>query len=190
MQKIIEELILKLKLFKGADKDELFKLLGDAEIKEYNPGELISKKDEYSENCAIVAKGSVAIEVPQAKTNKTMKVVLGAGEIVGEIAVLSGNPSTANIKAETAVTLVVIPKKKLLKLIDKVPVFKKGLDDLYRERALKTHLMKCHIFSGVSNTVLEKLAETVTLHTFKKDEVIFNQGDVSDAFYLVRYGFV
>jgi CRP-like cAMP-binding protein/Fe-S-cluster-containing hydrogenase component 2 len=190
MGKAIEELIKRLPLFSGADPVEILKIIGDCEVRRFRGGEVIFRKDEYTESCAVIASGKVSVEMPQADSGRLATVSLGEGEIIGEIAALSGNPRTADIRADGDATLVDIPKAKLLKLIDKVSPFKKALDDLYRERALKSHLMKCRVFAGIPAAALEALSARVTLHTYKKDEVIFKQGDDADAFYLVRYGFV
>ena len=190
MKELIDEIIDRLTLFSGADHDTVFKIIGTCEVKKYSKGDTVCNEDEYSDVCSIIVSGTVNVDIGLDDDDNHGGIVLGEGEIIGEIAVLSGNPRTAKVEALCDVRMLDIPKKNLLKLIDKVPTFKKGLDNLYRDRALKTHLMKCHIFSGIRGDVLEELAKKVTLHTYNKDDIIFNQDDDSDAFYLIRYGFV
>ena len=185
-----KELIKNVPLFAGAEPDELLRVLGDCETKEFEPGEYICREGEYDDTCSIVLSGTVNVEMPRHGAPKAPLVTLGAGEVFGEIAAMTGNPRTVNVIVSTPTTLLNIPGKKLFTLIDRFPSVKNTLDGLYRQRALRSHLLACHILSAIPAEVLEKLAERVTLHTYRKGEVIFNQGDEADAFYLVRYGFV
>src|SRR5205807_1118752 len=57
-------------------------------------------------------------------------------------------------------------------------------------RALETHLRSVPIFSSMTRDFIDHLRERVQLERYAPGEVIFNQGDLADAFYLVRIGFV
>jgi Fe-S-cluster-containing hydrogenase component 2 len=68
--------------------------------------------------------------------------------------------------------------------------FKTFFDDRYRQRTLRAHLARVPLLAGVSDAVLEQLAARAELVSFKTNKVIATQGTASDAFFLVRGGYV
>ncbi len=184
-------LLAKVALFAELDMEQLLGILDECEIKEFEVGKYVCREGEYDENCYIILAGIVEVRVGSGSGAGHSNVIpLKEGEMFGEIAVLTGNPRIADIVASQHATLLKISKNVLFMLIDKFQPLKQRLDDLYRQRALTTQLLTIPIFSGISAEILEELKGKVVLQTFRKDEVIFRQDDMSDAFYLVRYGFV
>jgi CRP-like cAMP-binding protein/Fe-S-cluster-containing hydrogenase component 2 len=190
MQQVLEQYLAKVPLFHGADHYEIFKLLKEYRVQEYNPGEYICRQGEYNEDCGIILDGSVHVLVPVPGTKIPKKFPLPPGEIFGEIAAMTGTPRTADVAADSTAHILKISRERLFKIMDNFPVVKQRLDAKYIERALSTHLASINIFSGLSKSFLDELKDKVVLKTFNKDAVIFNQGDPADAFYLIRYGFV
>ena len=60
----------------------------------------------------------------------------------------------------------------------------------YRQRALETHLKSVPTFASMPSDFIAYLRDRVELLRYSAGEVIVRQGDVADAFYLVRLGFV
>jgi len=50
------------------------------------------------------------------------------------------------------------------------------------------HLAKAPLFKALEKSALERIAATCTMHETQKGEVLFQQGDQSDAFYLLVQG--
>lgn len=191
MPKPLKELLSAVPLFSGANPDKLLEALEKCEVKEFEAGEYVCHEGEYDENCYVILSGCVEVLTGTAKgAARVNRILLREGEMFGEIAVLTGNPRIADIIAVEPAILYKISKDALFNLIDEFPQIKMRLDDLYRERALNTHLRNIPIFSGISSNLLSELKDKIELATYRKDEVIFHQGDLSDSFYLVRYGFV
>ena len=70
------------------------------------------------------------------------------------------------------------------------PAFKDKLNRNYRERALETHLRSVPAFAGLSPQFLNYLRERAELVDFQPGQLIAKQGEIADAFYLIRLGFV
>ena len=185
-----KELLQLVPLFAGTDFEELSQVLKDCEVCEFQDGELICREGEYDDNCSVILRGNVQVILPQKGAKRSKTVTLGEGEIFGEIAVISGNPRTADIISSKVTTLLQISRQDLFAIFNNFPLVKKRLDALYRERALISHLMMVPIFSGIPINVLEELSLKVGLHSSEAGECIFKEGDPSDDFYFVRYGFV
>lgn len=191
MDPLIKDHISKIPLFSGVEHSELLPLLQDCEVKEFKPGEYFCRYGEYSENSGIILSGSTNVKLPQKGVEHTdKKIILQEGEILGEIAALSGNPRTADVVALQTTKILIVSRETLFKLIDKFPSIKNEIDKRYRQRVLNYQLFTIPIFAGVPRKLLEDILNKVTLHSYRKGEIVFHQGDEADAFYLVRYGFV
>ena len=135
---------------------------------------------------------------------------LGPGEIFGELCALavfrkkevlaSGRegtkarakfyPRSATVRAKSrAVVLEMLPQV-LNNVLYKNAAFKKKLDENYRTRALDSHLRSVPLFRNISPEFMEYLKKNVELVDADPDQIICRQGDVADAFYLIRLGFV
>jgi len=60
----------------------------------------------------------------------------------------------------------------------------------YRSRALDTHLRSVPVFRNLSAEFIDHLRQHVELVDVVPGQVICRQGDIADAFYLIRMGFV
>jgi len=127
--------------------------------------------------------------------------VLKAGDMIGELAALAAlkqdrlkrpkfYPRSATVRAKTDVVALEMLPNILNNVLYNAPVFKNRLNDSYRERALASHLRSVPIFAGLSDEFLDSLKNSVELVDVPPGEVIVKQGDVADAFYLIRLGFV
>ncbi len=68
--------------------------------------------------------------------------------------------------------------------------FKKAMDDKYRARSLSNHLSSVPLFATLGDEFLAYLRDRAELVSCGKGQVICKQGDVADAFYLIRSGLV
>jgi CRP-like cAMP-binding protein/Fe-S-cluster-containing hydrogenase component 2 len=124
-----------------------------------------------------------------------------AGDLIGELAALAAlkqerlkrpkfYPRSATARAKTEVVVLEMLPNILNNVLYNAPAFKDKLNRNYRTRALDTHLRSVPAFKGLSPEFLDHLRERVELVDVQPGEVIVRQGDVADAFYLIRMGFV
>jgi CRP-like cAMP-binding protein/Fe-S-cluster-containing hydrogenase component 2 len=114
---------------------------------------------------------------------------LGAGELFGEMTCMSFHPRSATVRARTNVVVLEMLRN-VLDILQKNKTFRAELDRKYRERALETHLKSVPVFASMPSDFIAYLRDRVELLRYSPGEVIVRQGDVADAFYLVRLGFV
>ncbi len=126
---------------------------------------------------------------------------LTAGDMIGELAALAAlkqdrlkrpkfYPRSATVRAKTDVVVFEMLPNILNNVLYNTPAFKERLNNSYRNRALANHLRSVPAFAGLSEKFLDNLKDRVELVDVPPGEVIFRQGDVADAFYLIRLGFV
>ncbi len=126
---------------------------------------------------------------------------LQAGELIGEMAALAAfkqeklkrpkfYPRSATVRAKTDVVALEMLPNILNNVLYNSPAFKEKLNNIYRVRSLDTHLRSVPIFANLSQEFLDYLRNRVELVDFQPGQLICKQGDIADAFYLIRLGFV
>ncbi|MBI3693806.1 MAG: cyclic nucleotide-binding domain-containing protein [Acidobacteria bacterium] len=126
---------------------------------------------------------------------------LDAGELFGEMAALAAlkqeklkrpkfYPRSATVRARTDVVALEMLPNILNNVLYNAPAFKEKLNNSYRTRSLDTHLRSVPIFANLSQEFLDYIRQRVELVDFQPGQFICKQGEIADAFYLIRLGFV
>jgi CRP-like cAMP-binding protein len=114
---------------------------------------------------------------------------LGQGDLFGEMTCLNFYPRSATVTAaEDTVCLEML--RNILQMLQKDKTFKAALDSKYRTRTLDHHLRSVPIFKDLPADLMDHLRHKVELVQFDPDAVICKQGEIADAFYLIRIGHV
>ncbi|MBF0290666.1 MAG: cyclic nucleotide-binding domain-containing protein [Nitrospinae bacterium] len=186
MSEPLREFIKSFPLFEGVELGDMLDAMPNCAISTFAEGEYILRKGEYSDVCHIIVHGEAEAVFGGAEGNPVFR----EGDIVGEMALLSGLPRVADIRALTSVATLDITRDQLFALMDAFPAIKERLNEIYRRRGLSGQLARIPLFESIPRSFVDDLAAKAELISFKKDEVVFRQGDPADAFYLLRYGFV
>jgi len=114
---------------------------------------------------------------------------LGPGDLFGEMTCMSLYPRSATVRAATDCVMLEMLRN-VLDIIQRNKNMKARLDANYKKRALQDHLKSVPIFSTLTPEFIDELRERVELVRYQVGDVICRQGDVADAFFLVRIGFI
>jgi CRP-like cAMP-binding protein/Fe-S-cluster-containing dehydrogenase component len=114
---------------------------------------------------------------------------LGPGDLFGEMTCMNFYPRSATVVAESDVVAYEMLRN-VLDIMLKNKTFRAQLDETYRRRALENHLRGVPMFADLSPEFIEHLKGSVELQRFAPGQVIVQQGETADSFYLVRIGFV
>lgn len=170
-----------LPLFNDLSSPQLREMLIDSTLHCKAAQEVVFEKNDYTDSFFSIVSGSVEVEVGGGRT-----FLLSQGQFFGEMGLLSGRRRVATVRAATAGTILLeTPRRQILKLMASVNSVKRALDELFMFRAMQTS-----IFPETSETFLQALVKKATMKSFKKGDVIFKEGDIGDALYLIRKGSV
>src|SRR5205823_14153222 len=108
--------------------------------------------------------------------------------IFGEMSCMNNYPRSATVRAKTDVVVLEILRN-VLYILQRNKKSKAMLDDVYRKRALDSHLRSVPIFAGLQRDEAEfqrfvsfiRDGGRATLSRLNPGEVIFRQGDPADA---------
>ena len=132
---------------------------------------------------------SIPIDAPVDLPYDKPIAELAPGDLFGEMTCMSLYPRSATVQAATDCVMYEMLRN-VLDIIQRNKTLKTKLDDRYRRRALEDHLKSVPLFAPLTDEFIESLRDLVELVRFNKGDVICRQGDIADAFYLVRIGFV
>ncbi len=134
---------------------------------------------------------------------------LGAGELFGEMTCRTFQPRSATVQAREPCVMVEMLRVILDMLVGnrqvseaskatgkvKMPTFKGTsfkieMEKKYRARSLNNHLRAVPLFALVDDEFIEHLKQNVELVSYNQNQIICQEGDDADAFYLIRSGMV
>jgi len=92
------------------------------------PGEVLIRKGERGDTAYFISSGAVEV------ITEHVRVRLGRGDVFGEIALLTGQPRTADVRALGYCNLLVLSRSDFRSLIDKDPALKQHMANMAAER--------------------------------------------------------
>lgn len=113
---------------------------------------------------------------------------LKAGELFGEIGAMNGWPQSVTARTTSTALLLQIRLPALRKLRRKSKKLKQRIDQIYRERTLRQHLMSTPLLEGCSADAITQLAAGVELVSCQPGEGVAAEGDPIEHLILVRSG--
>jgi CRP-like cAMP-binding protein/Fe-S-cluster-containing dehydrogenase component len=137
----------------------------------------------------------IHIDAPVSLKYSDPVATLGPGDLFGEMTCMSSYPRSATVRAEEDCTVLEMLRN-VLYILQRNRKSRQFLEERYRARTIDRHLRSVPIFTRLLQdeaqmaAVVDFLRPRVRLVRLNPGEVICRQGEVADAFYLVRLGFV
>ncbi len=115
------ELLQKTMLFRGSSTEEVDLAAGLFQERHIRPSTTIFTEKMPAESLYVVKNGNVRITIMAREGEEKSLLLLGPGEVFGELAVLQEQSRLVNARAETAVELLLLTRKDFLALMDLDP---------------------------------------------------------------------
>jgi putative YpdA family bacillithiol system oxidoreductase len=143
---------------------------------------VIYRENDYSDSLFILLRGKVQLKC-SAQAEGDRPAILEKGEFFGEMSLVSGLRRAQTVKSLDDCVLLEVPRRAALRLLNSEPSVKRGIDEAFILNALQMYLLP-----DADRTFLRSTASRAKTHTYKQGEVVVKEGDIADAFYLVRSG--
>lgn len=115
-------------LFENQPADVLLAVTRQGKRLELGPGDLLFKQGERGDQLFIVKTGVLEVLTKQAdSTELTPVAYIGAGEVLGELALLTGSPRSATVRSPEHAELFMVDKSVFLSLMESLPTFARNL---------------------------------------------------------------
>lgn len=102
-------------LFAGLSRRHLTRIAGLASSKRYAAGSALVKSGAPGESVFVILDGRAMVRAG------ARRISLGIGDFFGEMSLLDGEPRSATVTAQTDVLVMMIPRRKFIKLLEKEP---------------------------------------------------------------------
>lgn len=132
---------------------------------------------------------SILIDGPAVINSQTLRGPLHEGELLGEMSCMNRAPRSATVIAEKDCYMLEMLRN-VLDMLQKDPIYKKRTDAMYRKRVMETHVRRLSAFEDLSDEDFENLKQAIDLVEYESGETIFEEGSLSDCFYVIRSGLV
>ncbi|KAG5181622.1 cyclic nucleotide-binding-like protein [Tribonema minus] len=145
------------------------------------PGDCIIKEGEEGDNFYVIDEGTIDVYIK--KEGKEIKVKsMGVGESFGELALMYSTPRTATCKAATSLRLWALDRISFKLILMQTTTS--------RRKQYKTFLDRVPILHELTEYEVLTVADSLVEEVVEDGHVICEQGDVGEAFYIIKDGTV
>ena len=158
------------------------------EVRNRKAGEPVVEEGEAGDSMFALVEGRVVV-VRHLENGEKRKVgELEEGAFFGELALISEGPRLASVLAVQPVVLVELSRARLAEVVRRFPVVGQVVQAFYRERMVENLLRSNPVFAPLGPEQKQAVAREFTLREVKQGEVVLQQGQPGDAFYLLLRG--
>jgi CRP-like cAMP-binding protein len=133
-------LLRSLPLFRSLSDELIERLASYSRAARYARDEALFRKGDKGTGLVVVMSGGIKVVLPSADGQEIVLSVIGPSEVVGEIALLDGQPRTADCVAIAPTETLTLDRRDFLPLLQTRPEVALGMVEVLCERLRKTSL--------------------------------------------------
>ncbi len=115
-------------LFENQPSEVLGAVLAQGQLHRFGPGEIVFRQGEMGDRLFVVKSGVLEVLALSGDATEPLPVAyLGAGEVLGELALLTGSPRSATARCPQGAELFALEKPVFLDLMAQLPAFARNL---------------------------------------------------------------
>ena len=180
-KELIKSILLKNFMFNTLDEKNQDIIINAMEIKDFKKGDTIIKQGDDGEELFIVCRGILkCTRIMKEGEKETFLKNYESGEVFGELALMYNAPRAANIYAEEESQLFSLDRDTFNHIVKTAAIKNREKFDGF--------LKKIDILSTLDNYEREKICDVLQTKNYKKGDIIINQGEEGNNFYLIQQG--
>ena len=115
-------------LFENQPSEVLRAVLAQGRLVQFGPGEMVCRQGDDGDRLFVVKSGVLEVlSVPSDGADPVPVAYLGSGEVIGELALLTGSPRSATVRSPERAELFEVEKSVFRDLMDSLPAFSRNL---------------------------------------------------------------
>jgi len=115
-------------LFESQPDAVIRAVLAQGQLLEFGPGEVVFLQGDRGDRLFVVKSGVLEVlSTPSDATEPVPVAYLGTGEVLGELALLTGSPRSATVRSPEHAELFVVDRTVFIDLMDTLPAFSRNL---------------------------------------------------------------
>lgn len=156
----------------------------------YEAGQTVFKEGDAAEDMFYVLRGMLRVVAQTRRVDNKFIASIVAGDMVGEISIITGSKRTATIEVVQDSVLIRLPEKTILKLLERSPALVGEVTNPTRKRLHRRQLLELlpTFFSDQDENIMAAIEHELDWVYLSKGEVLFNQGDASNEIYFLISG--
>src|SRR5262245_35257366 len=160
-------------LFEGLPEDQLAVLEERLRSRTFREEETIFHRDDIGNGLYVIRSGQVKISLVAEDGRETVLAILSAGECFGELAVLDGEPRSADAVAMERTETVMLRREDFLEALETHPQLARQIIVLLSHKLRQTNeQLSDLVFFDVHGRVAKRLLELADAHGVKRDDGI------------------
>lgn len=177
-------------LFSSLSRDSLREMVAIFEVQVLPSGVVLIEEGTVGSEAFIVARGEVEVEKRAAKSDEPPHKLarLGAGALVGEMALLSRAPRAATVRTVRPSIALVANREALDHAAARAPEVAKQFAAHCKRRMIDNLVRTSALFRAASPVERPALVERFALRTFEVGEALATQGEPSAGLHLIASG--
>lgn len=138
-ERVLDTVLAKNPLFRSLKPEQRRELIEQAALEVHEPGSFVIQEGDDGNHLFVIKSGSVEVYT-SLKDERIDLATLDPGEIFGEISILTGSPTTANVVALTRTELVKFSRREVIQMAEKHPQVAHLLSETKEHRVHETVL--------------------------------------------------
>jgi protease PrsW len=176
------------RLFGGLADDELRAIADQVHLETFAAGSQMINEGEIGTACYVVKSGQAIVVSRDLVGQEVTLAAYGPGDAFGEVALVTHEPRTASVRAETAVEAYVLTRDAFERLASADPPFRARLLERVQLIQTESFIKRASPFAQLPPETIDRLLRELQPQRVHAGEVIVRQGDEADRFYVVRSG--
>jgi NTE family protein len=134
--------------FEGLPEDELARILGRLERRRFPTGAILIGEGEPVEEMYIVEDGLAEVLIADRHGAEHLLSRIGAGGTLGEMALFTGQPASATVRAASDIEVLVLTSDEFQRIADRLPVVYRNLGVILSRRLNRTNSRWLQAYTG------------------------------------------